>query len=239
MLINSVSGLSQYKIGNKTVTIFGEYHDETSLCGGVNVSVAEWCEDRLNKNPRASVLLEYNENMDPVDLKTYGSAIVRYTFNRETLLRSHAKGIDIRLDYLSMDEQQLLYHGTRGFSPEFANAYNLRKSPGPILDHSVCGKYAPCLDLYIKKIDDMFTSHISNGHVNLLTMQWAWSFLMDYRILWEITRTDAPETDEIIAVVGENHRTNLRDILAIWGVESINEISGSCINANEIKTHSV
>lgn len=235
MLINSVSGMSQYKIGDRIVTIFGEYHDDTSLCRGVNISVSEWCEHRVRLNPKTYVLLEYNDNMEIKDRSEYGSAAVRYAFSRKgkiPLLRDRVIGVDLRLDYLQMKEQQELYHGSRGFNPKFARIYGTRKGPGPVLDHSVCGEYEKKLDTYIKIVDEFFGEYGESG--NLLLLQWAWSFLMDYRILWEITRTDV-DSNEMIAVIGENHRSNIKDILRIWNVDNIKEVE-RCVDVNEIIT---
>jgi len=234
MRINSISGLSQYIIDGRVITIFGEYHDDRRKCVGDSTSISEFCETRVTSNEDVRFLLEYNDNMTEGQGKMYGSEPVRHVFNSDenSPMRLRTTGVDLRLDYLTMLQQQSLYHRSVGFSPhDFALIYNSSKEKiGSVLDHTVCGDYERLLDQYIIGVDKFFEDHKDNGSV--LDMQWAWSFLMDYRILWEFTRTDT-SSNEIIAVVGENHRSNLNKTLAKWRVKKINEHE-KCVNVDDV-----
>jgi len=233
MRINSISGLSQYKIGGRILTIFGEYHDDRRVCDGATLSISEFCEMRVGSNKDVRFLLEYNDNMMDEQCKVYGSEPVRHVFNsdKKSPMRLRTTGVDLRLDYLTMLQQQSLYHRSVGFSPrDFALIYSSKKSIGPVLDHTVCGEYKELLDQYILGVDKFFKDHRDDG--SLLNMQWGWSFLMDYRILWEFTRTDI-KSNEMIAVVGENHRYNLNEVLTSWNVEKIGE-NDKCVNVTDV-----
>jgi hypothetical protein len=213
MRINSISGLSQYIIDGRVITIFGEYHDDRRKCYGNSISISEFCETRVTSNEDVRFLLEYNENMTEVQGKGYGSEPVRHVFksDKHSPMRLRTTGVDLRLDYLTMLQQQSLYHRSMGFSPrDFARIYSSKKKIGSVLDHTVCGDYEELLDQYILSVDKFF----------------------DYRILWEFTRTDI-SSNEIIAVVGENHRSNLNEILTKWRVEKISEYE-KCVDVNDV-----
>jgi len=233
MRINSISGLSQYIIDGRVITIFGEYHDDRRKCYGNSISISEFCETRVTSNEYVRFLLEYNENMTVEQGKGYGSEPVRHVFNsaKHSPMRLRTTGVDLRLDYLTMLQQQSLYHMSMGFSPrDFARIYSSKKKIGSVLNHTVCGDYEKLLDQYILRVDKFFEDHKDNG--SLEDMQWGWSFLMDYKILWEFTRTNI-YSNEIIAVVGENHRSNLNEILTKWEVEKISEYE-KCVDVNDV-----
>lgn len=235
MYIKSTTGITQYNVGDDRVIVFvGEYHDSEWSCQrDYEMSIFDFCNNRLKTNPNAVVLLEYNEKAVSVgDRKKYGAKIIRdvYTTTGDNFVRGRDIGVDMRLDHLTMDDQQLLYHGTKGFtrgkqgSVDLAKLVSIYDPTKTGLDHTLCGEYEPMLDEYKIALDKEF-KRVKND-LDLVDLQWAWSKLMDYRILWEITRTDTDYT-EIISVFGENHRKNLTEVLGRWRVKKIQD-TGRC-----------
>ena len=224
MYIKSTTGITQYKLPNRDVILIGEYHDSEWSCSKPSeMTIFEFCNERLKANPKAVVLLEYNDSKISVnERKKYGSKIIRdvYTRTWDNFVRGRDIGVDIRLDHLTMDNQQELYHGTKAFSPaKLASMYSPTKTN---LDHSVCGDYEPMLDEYKINLDAEFES--IKGDCDVVDLQWAWSKFMDYRVLWEITRTDTDYT-EVISVFGENHRKNIKNVMDDWQVKKIQDSS--------------
>ena len=151
MYIKSTTGITQYKLPTRTVILIGEYHDSEWSCSKPSeVTIFEFCNSRLKANEQAVVLLEYNDvSVLEGDRARYGSQVIRdvYKVAGDNSVRGRDIGVDIRLDHLTMKEQQSLYHGTKGFSPmqDIADRYDREKV---ILDHSKCGDYEPLLDEY-------------------------------------------------------------------------------------------
>jgi len=227
MYIKSTTGILQYKLlPNRDVILIGEYHDSEWSCSkSPEMTIFEFCNERLKANPKAVVLLEYNDSKISVnERKKYGSKIIRdvYTISGGNFVRGRDIGVDIRLDHLTMDNQQELYHGTKAFSP--ANLVSMYNPTKTNLDHSVCGDYEPMLDEYKINLDAEFES--IKGDCDVVDLQWAWSKFMDYRVLWEITRTDTDYT-EVISVFGENHRKNIKNVMDEWQVKKIQD-SNKC-----------
>jgi len=219
--LDSAVGISQYEINmNKTkklITIIGELHDLDFICQAkdVNISLFEYCESRIAENTKCKILLEYPPDCeDPTRL---GSKIIRDTFNGNTTVRKATTGIDIRYDFIGMNNISILYHDNTRIPETFEKINNDFIKPFSLerLD-KICGKPNNEIAInYCKILSEKFSNlsdiHNKNNNEFILELKWAWSMVMDYHIINKITKDT--NTNEFVIIVGKNHLTNLRTLL--------------------------
>ena len=205
--------------------------------------------DRVNANPNCKFLFEYQPDVK-VDFKRIGSNIIQDVFvrNGDNDVKSRCKGVDSRLKFLGRERQQKLYNDYEGFAARYGNDnlelihtdyvevyVNELKDPSETL----CEKN---LREYGEFIDNLF-SEFSRNTPTRDELKWAWSMMMDYNVMWEMTRKcdDDEIINEIIVVLGENHRENIFQSMKDWEccklIKNVNNLDGaSCVNTDEMKT---
>ena len=60
--LNSSQNVCQYidcETG-RLLTMIGEFHDETFKCGKDSINISQYCKERLEKNSKCKVMLEYH-----------------------------------------------------------------------------------------------------------------------------------------------------------------------------------
>lgn len=239
-LINSATGISYFTLNvggiDKTVTVIGEYHMRDFVCDGKDsIRVYDYCLDRFTSNPKCNILLEYNPS--ETNLDRIGSTIINDIFSGtdKTMKTKRTKGIDNRQDILSRDQQNMLYNDDIKFSSTYENksdklmldfVYSYLNSP--IKKSS--SEYSERLNIYKDHVDDCFKK-LSKDNINVLDLRWAWCKSMDHHVLTTITKSN--EVNEYIIVVGENHRSNITEVVKQWGVEVSEQkgkTSSDCVN---------
>ena len=242
--LNSVKGVTKHQIQSREVIILGELHDQSIICSrtGTGMSVYEYVNKRAADNDKLLLLLEFNRNT-ATDYSRIGSKIIRDVFTGGTNnVRDKTRGVDIRLDCISQNDQNILYNDDPGFYHRYVDSVLRRRCTTPdallLLRATYVDPYYKSLleckgddellryksDL-TKTFDDLKTKlevsgtlFITDHHFRdeiISTMRWGWARLMDFEILREI-RADDKSTEIIIAVVGNNHRKNIRDVMRGW-----------------------
>lgn len=246
-LLNSARGVTQFNIrGERIVTIIGELHMLEFDCDN-GKTMYQYCVERATANPRCKFLFEYPPDGN-FDFKRVGSNIMQDVFvrNGDNVVKSRCKGVDSRLVILGKERQQNLYNNTKGYSAKYGDndellfddyveSYkNTRKDP---VD-TICEKN---LREYGEEIDSLFNG-FSTDPPERQDLKWAWSKMMDYNAMWEMTSKQA-NTNEIIVIVGNNHRINIFQSMKDWeccelikNLENINGNKNKCINMGNIKT---
>jgi hypothetical protein len=248
-LINSARGISQFEIpGERIITVIGELHLMEFACEN-GKTIYEYCMDRVNANTNCKFLFEYQPDVN-VNFKRIGSNIIQDVFirNGENDVKSRCRGVDSRLQFLGNERQQKLYNDHDGFAATYGNDndalihsdyvevyVNNRKDPSETL----CEKE---LRDYGDFIDNVF-AEFSRDTPTRDELKWAWSMMMDYNVMWEMTRKceDDEIINEIIVVLGENHRVNIFQSMKDWEccelIKNVNNLSGEkCVTNDKMKT---
>lgn len=251
--INSARGVTQIELnvnGNpRLVTIIGELHQQEFDCSekGSSMSIYEYCLERAISNPNCKFLFEYNHE-NTHDFRRIGSKIIQDVFTSgENQVKSRSKGIDIRLSYITMCQQQHLYNDIAGFRSKYNNIGKIREDyvkqyqtkikENPLSDPTE-SSLQDDLQQYIQSIDQDFKKY-TKEIPSLMDLRWLWSRFMDYQILWEISNK-LDDSNEYIIVVGENHRKNISDTITNWKSVNIlteysNNHAGECVNIKKLK----
>lgn len=250
-LIGSARGITQMEIsGKRIVTIIGELHDKEFECMN-NITIYDYCLKRANENKKCRFLFEFEPNRTN-NFNRIGSKIIRDVFaGEDNIVKKRSTGVDIRLDILSMLQQQYLYNNSQGFSmkyditradgmealkKDYVKSYrnDVQKDP----EQTMCSEN---LSNYGKSLDKLFYGLKKQGELTRDDLKWAWSKLMDYNVIWEMTRKDN-DVDEIIVVLGENHRSNIYEIMKEWNGDCVilsNQYGGkrgNCVEVSNLKT---
>jgi hypothetical protein len=201
-LINSARGVTQFDFNGVLVTIIGELHDKEFICKSPNMSIFEYCETITTNNTR--FMLEYHPESTQYD--RIGSKVIRDFFlTGPNKVKSSTVGIDIRSDFLTRSGQQKLYH-SNGCKIDDFPTYT-KKWLLSVIGHPT----TPDLKKYVDLIDDKFKSVLC-----ILDLKWAWSMVMDYKILFDISNPSNSNVKEFVIIVGNNHLLNLRNIMSSW-----------------------
>jgi hypothetical protein len=158
-------------------------------------------------------------------------------------VRGKSRGVDTRLFYLSIQEQQHLYNDNSGFTRKYKNGTGcirkdyIEKYKKVEFDDPLQSQYTEELVRYKHELDLLFES-FEKIEPSRLDLQWAWCKVMDYKILWEISKGD--DVTEYVVVVGENHRNNITKFMSSWkDARILMDVGGlgnkSCVNINEMK----
>jgi len=246
--INSVKGVTKYRINNRIVLILGELHDQSIVCSrkGAGISVFDYLKERAADNDRAIFLLEFNTS-NTTDYSRIGSKIIRDVFTGGVNnVRDKTRGVDTRLDCITQTNQNILYNDDTQLYNIYVNPVLRRRSTTPSMISMFIATY---IDPYYKKgqlecgddeklldykkdltatFDDVKARLGKSGNLFatddkfrdeiMTTIRWGWARLMDFEILREIRSVDS--SNEIIIVVGNNHRKNIRDTMRGW-IDSI------------------
>ena len=110
-LIGSARGITQMNInGKRLITIIGELHEKDFDCDN-SITIYEYCKYRAKKNPKCVFLFEF-EPTRTHGFEKIGSKIIRDVFTGEdNIVRRRSTGVDVRLDHITMRQQQHLYNG--------------------------------------------------------------------------------------------------------------------------------
>jgi hypothetical protein len=253
--IESTILFSQYIYKNlRLITLLGELHDISWKCKGETISIAEYCKNSVERNPRCRILLEYNRGDDP---KQIGSEAIRTVYNEleRTQNLNRIIPFDSRAFFLGIQAQGDLY--SNGF-------YNYISSNSPKKTYENIGLtfiepfFSKCRnDKNLFKIDDgeCYTDdvrvYLGNIYVNDITKTFhniansfgnisfedlhqnlkdAWKKVTDFYVLKLLLKQD--DIDDYIVVLGEAHYNNISGILK-QASKQLNDHKGnkkSCIN---------
>lgn len=206
------------------ITIIAEKHTKTFICEKPNISIAEYCKRKILDNPNCKILLEYNENNDPL---TIGSHSIRSVFTELKHINktNHIIPIDIRSDFITSILQNVLYDdkcneynnykpeeiGQKFIDPFFQNAIKLKLDEN-LYDESII-KFMR--DKYYQDILDSFyhAAIMLKKNENIrIVLKDIWKKVMDYFILKYIFRND--DIHEYIIIVGDAHYNNIKTVLS-------------------------
>lgn len=245
--IESTSLFSQYIYKNlRLITLLGELHDISWNCKGETISIAEYCKDAVERNPRCRILLEYNRGDDPTRI---GSEAIRTVYNEleRTQNLNRIIPFDPRAYFLGIQAQGDLYSngfynyisyeniGLTFIEPFFSKCRddnNLFK----IDDEFYTDNDREYLEnIYVNDIRKTF-HNISNsfGKISLedlhQNLKDAWKKVTDFYVLKLLLKHD--DIDDYIVILGEAHYINISDILK-QASKQLNDHKGnkkSCIN---------
>jgi len=246
--INSARGVTQLELtingSPRVITIIGELHEHEFSCGeGKSMSIYDYCLSRANSNKNCRFLFEYNQSMIN-QIHRVGSQIIRDVFvSKPNIVREKSSGVDIRLFYLTTEQQQHLYNNTSGFFRKYKDGTGsvqedyIEKYKKVKLNDPKISQYTEELIQYKNKLNLLFKG-FEKSKPGISDLQWAWCKVMDYKILWEISKGD--DVTEFIVVVGENHRINITNTMSNWdNCIILMDVGGlgneSCVNTNKMK----
>lgn len=242
--LDSAITFSQYIFKDiRLITLISEKHDEFFSCEYPSISIAEYCNKAVIRNPQCRVMLEYNIGDDPTRI---GSEAVRDTFL--TLQKSGKTDqiipFDSRAFFITPREQNVLYSSEYAkYNPSqirkaFIEPFYQKQSENTRLfdlygnyDSNVgeymVNTYFPDITISFETANKMLYLH-KNPHQVLKN---AWKKVADYYILAKILKND--DIDEYIIVLGDAHRVNIQMVIKNFTTQLNNQIGGkseNCIN---------
>lgn len=251
-LMDSVRGVTQIELKvdgqNRVVTILGELHNHGFKCSkGRNISIYDYCIEREASNKNCMFILEYNSKEKHMD--RIGSEIIQEVFSgSSSKVRSKCIGLDSRQEYITRDQQSVLYNEEDSYSRIYTPNIELTKKHyiEPYISKGLPKINNPDFNiemgLYIKEIEAEFFKLNDKSKISQLDLKWLWCRVMDYYILNEIIKKGS--VDEYVIVLGENHRRNITSQLENWDdVKILKNESGktkhNCVETNELSTKCV
>ena len=233
--LDSSVSFSQYIFKNqRLITLIGERHDLTWKCPDDSLTVAQYCNMAVTRNPKCMIMLEFHRSMNP---STSQSVAIKTTV---ASLESIGKTIQIiafdkRDDFLTRFHHQNLYHASIADFIAFGHENVFNYYVKTFYDNRNLFDLNTSYDPYIMKyLHETFfqdiTSHFDNIRdklnkgedlLNIRNGLWyAWKKVCDFFILKEIFSPDgtrhthtSSSIDEYIVIVGKNHTYNLDTIL--------------------------
>lgn len=228
----------------KLVTLIGEFHNMSFGCEKQPISIATYCLDRVQRNPKCLVLLEFNKT---ADMRYIYSHVIQEIYG--TLVsggkESQIFPYDFRPWFLSVRLQGELYNNNYVIKnyADYIDPYYTTKLNGGVspfqLDEAKYSIFTlSFMQHYFSKINEefhhiggLFTKNKQHRDLRRL-LQHAWALVCDYFIFREILQENSPFNDFVI-ISGEFHRRNLSHQLtennAVFLGEQHGE-QGKCIN---------
>lgn len=245
--LNSAVAFSQYIYQDRILlTLIGEQHEHSWKCSHPSISVADYCEQAVKRNPRCKVLLEYNKGDDPLGIGSEAVRGVYASLNRIERVDAIIP-FDVRAFFLGIQGQGDLYSGGFGKYNEweeirqtFIEPYFQKQRDNPTLfslspeypkkaSDYLINLYVPDLTKTFHNIAGMFSNR-SPQEVHL-ALKHAWKKVVDFYILRDILEKN-DDVDEYIIILGNEHYLNLNIVLP--GLASpLNKQEGSpdkCVN---------
>lgn len=227
----------------KLVTLIGEFHSMSFGCENQPITIADYCLDRVRKNPKCLVLLEFNRN---ADMRYIYSDVIQQIYH---VLKSDGKEnqifpYDFRSWFLSTKLQGELYSNRpitnyqQYIDPYYTTKLNGDASPFELNEANYDNFTVNFMKQYFMQINSKFHDiamlFTKNRHHKELRglLRHAWALVCDYFILREILMKNSP-FDDFIIISGEFHRKNLSHQLLENNAYSIGEQvgqEGKCIN---------
>lgn len=219
--INSARGVSQFLLTTDReilITIVGELHEQEFECkmDGCNLSIFDYCNNRVSVNPLCEILLEYPPDFEEHD--RLGSKVIRDVFTTgPNKVRKVTSGVDIRSDFIGVENHQILYHDENQIPNSIEDIMTLYIDPFSVKKlEAICGKPEPQLSKYYvdslnNKFENFESVYKTDKDEGVLWLKWAWAMVMDYKILNTILSSE--NTTEYIIIAGNNHLTNLTKTL--------------------------
>ena len=248
-LMDSVRGVTQIELKvdgkNRIVTILGELHNHGFKCSkGKNISMYDYCVEREANNKNCMFMLEYNSKEKHMD--RIGSEIIREVFSGSSnKVRSKCIGVDTRQEYITRDQQSVLYNEEISYSQIYTPNVELTKKHyiDPYTNTGLSkinnSDFNTEMALYRNEIETEFYNLNKKSKISQLDLKWVWCKVMDYDVLNEIIKKGS--ADEYVVVLGENHRNNITRQLEKWNsVKILKNESGKnqhdCVKTKELST---
>ena len=225
--LGSAINFKQYLFSDnqKIITIIGEYHNYDFNCFN-NKDISEYCLERVKKNSKCSILLEYSKYDDP---KTIGSTTINSTYKKlaKHKKQKHIVPIDFRTLFLKFEGQSKLYDTK--WSNKWTKNKILKEYIQPFFNKSKKllkidkKKYSEQsyknIYLYIFNVIapqfNFIADNLDNFKIEPLQeeLRLLWNKIMDIGIMIHILSKDT--TDEYIVIAGNRHCKNIERMLDV------------------------
>ena len=209
----------------RLVTLIGERHDLNWKCPEDSLTVAQYCNMAVTRNPKCRIMLEFHPSMVPSTSQS--EAIKTTVTSLQSINRTNQIiPFDKRDDFLTRFHHQNLYHASIADFIAFGHENVFNYYVKTFYDNrnlfDLNTSYDPNIMKYLHEtfFQDI-TSHFDNIRdklnkgedlQNIRDGLWsAWKKVCDFFILKEVLGSD--DIDEYIVIVGKNHTYNLDRIL--------------------------
>ena len=230
--LESAASFSQYIIRcNVLVTLIGERHDKSFKCNAPSLSISEYCEQSVKRNPNCRVILEYycgNEKVRPDAPERMNSESIKNTFRKikKAGKQTQLMPLDYRPAFLTRSGQDDLY-GNGWFN--YKSPDKIKKTfilpfqkeaekfgmnnPHFYSKHVIdfLKKYYDEICMEFKSIEQKLYrgNNLTEIRQNLFD---AWKLVADYFIVRKVLKQDGLGIDEYIIILGEAHRINIQNV---------------------------
>lgn len=214
--LNSSQNVCQYLDPEKEtlISMIGEFHDESFKCKNNSMNIWDYCNERLESNPRCLVLMEYssNYNLPPPNIN---SEPIR-KLARNNKFSSRIQGWDTRWKYLNGSKgQTTLYYEEIEDKGELKSQFI---SPLKRIFLKNNKKYSNRHKRILRNYEEKLQKEIQKIKIesdNLQTkLRDIWMYVSDYEILKKILGQSS--YNEIIIVAGKYHLDNLCPFLSSY-----------------------
>ena len=214
--LNSSQNVCQYIDceSGKLLTLIGEFHDDTFSCGKDSINISEYCKQRLEKNPKCKVMLEYHSYMKTAP-SSINSQPIRDLASLSEKYKDRICGWDTRWKHLNKNNsngQDTLYYG------EFKklgkdNINNMFLKPcKDVLAEINSKKYGRNALKILKEYKNKLKNKMEKVNINSKDLRYKlkdiWMYAADYEILKKIL-IKSSGVNEVIVVAGRYHVDNL------------------------------